>query len=152
MHECAEEEHDREHEICSDSRENDHDPLWNRASCKRARIAACFDGLPIFLTKHADVTTEWKCAKRVLRFTEARFSEFRIAALDRSLAEALCRARIRAAEAPANALTIRDEWWTHADGESVCADASPLCGDEVTELVHDDEECKAQQDEKKTTQ
>ena len=51
-----------------------------------------------------------------------------------------------AAEAHADAATERDDGGAHADGEGVDADARPACRDEVTQLVHGDQQAEAQHD------
>ena len=49
-----------------------------------------------------------------------------------------------------HAPAIADDAGSHADRETVCTDSGPLCGQEMSELVDEDQEAKAEEDEKES--
>ena len=142
-----EEEDDRQREVRRDSGENDDPAPEDGRRREAAGVLADGFGVAVLLSEHADVSADRQRAERVLRLAEAERLHLMVGNRDRAPAVPAHHDGVRRARDEAHAPAVAHEAGAHADREAIGADARPLRGEEVPELMDEDQEAEAEQDE-----
>ena len=143
-HEDRAEQRRRQEQVHDHAGADDDHPFPGNATLVAVGRIAHRARVRVVLAEHLHIAAQRQDVQAVLGGADAPADVRRLAAAHQRFELALRRTR-----APPEPLPEREERRSETDGEREHADPRPACREEVPELVHDDDEAEAEQDEQK---